>query len=276
MNKDIEYVAIVEACAPAMEAENITENRVNGQTRSLRFTSCLQSFDHLNRNRRLWHSSFMKEDLKHPHIQEMIKNHTWAGENGHPIPATGQASVQRIGSIDPNNICHLILGTEWRGNLLFGTIETIDDGEGRPGTAFMRNIIQGMNPSFSLRALAPQVRRPNGTIDVTGHGRVITYDRVILPSHQEAYRDISVPIREIVKKADYQQVMESVILPYIVGGSDRMKYMADMAGAMEGASYNPKTGRASVRSKEGNTTVTAVFRVEDNVRRGVDDILKQL
>ena len=62
----------------------------------------------------------------------------------------------------------------WRdGNLIRGTIETLDDGS--YGTALTKNVLQGENPSFSLRALAVLEKKGNVTF-VNKPPRVITYD----------------------------------------------------------------------------------------------------
>lgn len=56
------------------------------------------------------------------------------------------------------------------------------------GTALTKNIIQGENPSFSLRALASLEKKGNVSY-VNRPPKVITYDEVNLPSHKEAYAE---------------------------------------------------------------------------------------
>ena len=277
MAKEFDYFALMEATTPEQSKPRmLKENVVNGETRSLRFEACMQSFGHRNRNGRLWVSKFMKPALEAPHLKELIQKGDLAGENGHPVPPTGEASLARISTIDPNNICHRILNFTWRGELVYSTIETIDDING-PGAKFMRSIMQGMEPAFSVRALVPQRRNADGTIDVTGPGRVITYDRVILPSHPEAYRDINVDIKQVVRTANYAQVMESLVLPYLAGASDNVKYVADDMGvALEGnLGYDRKSGRASI-TQRGEDTVVSYVPVEKHVRKKIDDIFKML
>ena len=41
-------------------------------------------------------------------------------------------------------------------------------------------------------------------------GRVVTYDRVFLPSHEAAYRDESVDVKSVTTTAGYAQLMESL------------------------------------------------------------------
>lgn len=92
--------------------------------------------------------------------------------------------INRIASVLSKYESHRI--TKWwrEGNLIKGTIETLDDGQF--GTALTKNIIQGEVPSFSLRALAMLEKRGNTTF-VNKPPRVVTYDEVNLPSHPEAY-----------------------------------------------------------------------------------------
>ena len=158
------------------------------------FQSCMQSFDCFNRNQRNYALRPMMEAMNADHIQELIRKGTWVGENGHP----DGNDIKRILSIDPKNICHRMYNPEFRGNTLWMTIDTLnDDGY---GLQFTKHILQGLMASFSLRALAAITKTNDGRGVIKTKPHIVTYDRVILPSHKEAYMDNSVPVT-IVKSA---------------------------------------------------------------------------
>jgi len=152
------------------------------------FETCLQSFDIFNRNKRNYWLRPMQEALKAEHLLELMRKGTWCGENGHP----DSNDIKRILSIDMTKICHRIMDTEFRGNLLYGTIQTLNDDMW--GKQFTMHILQGLMPSFSLRALAAITKQSDGTGVIKTKPHVVTYDRVILPSHREAYMNNDVPV----------------------------------------------------------------------------------
>ena len=267
-----DYFAVMESTAPADRHEIIdVKSDAQGNIHFLRFRACLQDFGQRNRNGRLWMGRNMQQLLSADHIHELMNEGGWAGENGHPVPDSGPATLERISTIDPNNICHLIRKIEWEGDRkVFGTVDTIDDING-PGARFARNIMQGMTPSFSVRALVPQRKNQNGTIDVMPGGRVISYDRVILPSHKAAYMDKSVDIRAVTKPTYYAATLES-LLTYGIEKSDKMKQILyDAEPAMETAIY--KNGFFSVNTKnEGRVFI----KPENKVGKMIQDYMKEI
>lgn len=158
----------------------------------VRFESCLQAFDCFNRNRRNYSLSAMIEGMKADHIQELLRKGTFTGENGHPM----ETDIKRIMSIEPKNACHRICDYEFRGKLLYGVIETLNDDMW--GKQFSKHILQGLHPSFSLRALAPITKLADGKSLIKSKPHIVTYDRVILPSHKEAYINNEKPCEVIM------------------------------------------------------------------------------
>ena len=267
----LNYSIVIESSTPEeYRKPQIIEHR-ESTTRDglnfLRFLTCLQSFRGRNRNRRLWTDLIIKSMLAAAHILELIKV-GWPGENGHPVPIVGQPTLERILTIDPNNMSHKINSINWRGDLLYGEIETLDEGLGSPGVRFMRNILQNIDPSFSLRSIVPQRKNADGSIDVTGPGRLVTYDRVILPSHMEAYIDKNIPIKNIITKTQFEMVMESMT-EFILEKSNKVNKIIDgMSPAMESASLD-KTGHLSIPTAEGLIIVAP----ENKYRREIADIM---
>lgn len=171
----------------------------------VRFRTCLQSFDCFNRNKRNYNLRPMMEAVKADHIQELLYKGTWCGENGHP----DSTDIKRILSIDMTKICHRIIDLEFQGNLVYGTIETLNDDAW--GKQFTKHILQGLHPSFSLRALAAITKLGDGRGIIKTKPHIVTYDRVILPSHREAYMDNSKPITLVQSATESATIQESYI-----------------------------------------------------------------
>lgn len=178
MDSNIGYVIIETATTNDVEpATIIEENRHTGRVLA---EGTLQEANMKNRNGRWYDSRDLFPELCAPRQLELLGTGNMRGENGHPL----SKDLVRQQTIDPNN-CSVVYTKFWtEGNLVksrfFGTFN--DKGE-----EFDRELRNGFKPSFSLRAL--------GTISNTGRGaevkgiKLITYDRVIYPSHNKAYTD---------------------------------------------------------------------------------------
>ena len=251
MDNYLDYSVVVESnTEPNKGFEILHEGKTGNDLSFLRFKTCLQTFGSRNRNRRLWFGKWMKMMIDAPEVQELFNNGGVPGEAGHPVPDSGNVTMERILTIDPNRISHVIKSISWpNDNQMDGIVETIDDGNG-PGNKFMRNIIQGLPVSFSTRSVIPQRKNPDGTIDQTGPGRYVTSDRVFVPSHKEAYIDKSIPVKNICKKSDFVTAMESFV-SYTVNHSDKVGRIIDgMHPALETAVMDG-TGILSMRTDEG-------------------------
>lgn len=153
----------------------ILEKRPDGRVMA---EGVLQEANMKNRNGRFYDSRDLFPELVAPRQLELLQTGNMRGENGHPL----SKDLARQQTIDPNN-CVCIYTKFWTdgdfvmGNF-FGTFNQL-------GEEFNKELLAGMSPSFSLRAL--------GTIRNTGRGaevkgiKLITYDRVIYPSHDKAY-----------------------------------------------------------------------------------------
>lgn len=139
---------------------------------------CLQEANMKNRNGRWYDSRDLFPQLVAPRQLELLSTGNMRGENGHPL----SQDLVRQQTIDPNN-CSVVFTKFWTdGDLVMGRFfGTFND----KGKEFDTELKAGMSPSFSLRAL--------GTIKNTARGaevkgiKLITYDRVIYPSHNKAY-----------------------------------------------------------------------------------------
>ena len=195
MQKDkIIAYAITESVSDPVMKKDIEECK-DGSLHYLRIPATLQTFDVFNRNRRNYGGTAMREGLEAENVQELLLRKSWFGEAGHPMTD----KMERILTIDPTMISHRIKSIDIQPKYVNGVIETLDNGG--YGNHMTRLVLSGMEPAFSLRALAPLIKRNDGSTLIRSKPRVVTYDWVIYPSHKEAYQDISAPIQRIVKDA---------------------------------------------------------------------------
>lgn len=94
-------------------------------------------------------------------------------------------SSERIQTIEMSRRSHKILQPEVHGDILRAKIQTASGTEA--GRGFCDEIIQGLIPSFSCRAIAG-IQKLNGEPYVIVR-KLITYDWVLYPSHKEANMD---------------------------------------------------------------------------------------
>lgn len=265
-----DYVIAIESTSEG-PIEILKTPKDNNGLNFLRFRTCLQTFAARNRNRRRWYSKFSRPMFEAPEIKELLREGGVPGENGHPVPDSGQVTIERILTIDPNNVSHVIKQFIWPSeNKVDGIIETLDDGDG-PGSRFRNHILQGLPVSFSTRSVIPQRKNPDGTIDQTGPGRYVCSDRVFLPSHPEAYIDKTIPIKSICKKDKFEQVMESYA-SFVAETSDKVNRILDhMDPALEDMSFS-QDGMLNIPTEEG---IVGLYP-ELKYRREFFDIMENL
>lgn len=248
-----------------------------------RFEAILQSFNCWNRNKRWYDESAMLAGLSAPHIQELMHYGTFVGENGHP----DTDSVQRTLSIDPKCICHRVLGYRVENHNLYGTVETLNDDLW--GKQMTKQILQGMIPSFSLRALAPLTKAPDGRVMCKSQPHIVAYDRVILPSHKEAYMNLGKPVSmhesiaesfvpamsNIYADTSLQVTNESAIA-YIKEASLNCKAIKNNFDVSDGSIRLIDNGKKILFRDKDNPGIKYVSDVESYVAREVSSIYKNL
>ena len=273
-NEVVAYL-IMEAATDPVKPQNIQVFDKNNLF-YLKFETCLQEFNVKNRNRRIYLKEAMIESLNSPHIQELIKKKSWKGEAGHPL----DSDIKRILTIDPKLTSHKINSFYCEGNFLKGEVETLDDdGYVRRMT---KNILQGMEPAFSLRALAPLMKKPDGTELVRAKAHIVTYDWVILPSHDKAYRDESKPIQKIIKNIQDSgnsvtesvsiPVFESQVLDYIKEESKNIKLISNVCEVSLGTLVLSKDGKYAILKEDGSTYYV---KIEDKIKADIRDFMSK-
>lgn len=167
----IETATTSEDIMPAKIIEKRGDGRVLAE-------GCLQEANMKNRNGRFYDSRDLFPELVAPRQLELLRTGNMRGENGHPL----SKDLVRQQTIDPNN-CSVIFTKFWTdGDLVmgnfFGTYNAL-------GEEFNKELMYGLSPSFSMRALGA-IKNTNRGAEVKGV-KLITYDRVIYPSHNKAY-----------------------------------------------------------------------------------------
>lgn len=260
---------IMESTSDPVKPKNLQVYDKNGLF-YVKFDTVLQEFNKQNRNKRIYAGGPMADSLQAPHIQELQEKKTWLGEAGHPHTT----EMARILTIDPKLTSHRINNHRIEGNFLKGEIETLDDGH--YGTQMTKNILQGMEPAFSLRALASLIKQGDGTSLMRSKCHIVTYDWVILPSHNKAYRDQTKPIQKIAQsvQADGNAVSESALVPviesqitdYIRMESANVKLISNVCEvATESMSLSSDLRHVILR--EGSNTYAV--KVEDKIKHDV-------
>lgn len=155
------------------------------------FDSCLHSFDVINRNNRQYQMENVKECFGTERIQSMLADNAFYGEMDHPLQEfkNQELTPERVQTIKMDRRSHKIMRPVFQNNLLTAHIETASGTEA--GRGFASEIVQGLHPAFSCRAIAGlKLINNKPTVIVR---KVITYDWVLYPSHKEAHA-VSTPV----------------------------------------------------------------------------------
>lgn len=140
----------------------------------------LQDMNVENRNRRIYATEDLAPEVNGPRMQELIRTGNFKGENGHPL----SDDLVRQQTIDPKLVCVKFLKVWTKGDLIRAQFCGTNNAYGQE---FDDDLRCGEKPSFSLRALGG-IESKNGKAYVKNI-KIITWDRVIYPSHKKAYTD---------------------------------------------------------------------------------------
>lgn len=239
----------------------------------LRFKSRLQSFGKRTLNGRLWPVKIVRQMMEAPIPMRMLKQRGGIPcEEGHPVPDSGQATVERIMTIKPEKMCCVVKEHIWDGEkAVDGIIDTLDDAGG-PGTRMRNRILQGIVPAFSVRCLVPQRKNPDGTVDVIGVGSFVCHDHVIIDACEDCFMTDGVPLKQIVHTNNIQLATESFTNMLLESSEKVSRIVSDLYPAMESA-HMSENGILSVKTeKEGQIFI----RPEAKYRAEYADILRSM
>nr|DAU65871.1 MAG TPA: Prohead core protein serine protease [Caudoviricetes sp.] len=205
--KEFDPIADLYVCEQTSPIDNTVSSldvRKAGGDTVARFDTTLQSFDVMNRNGRMYLSDNVWQSIQTEENQTLIRGNRWFGEQDHPFNTTesGKLTPERMRKIYMPNRSHVILNPRIRGNLLLATIESSCNDVGK---GFRDEVLRGMVPAFSCRAVARMERRNNKPTIIIG--KLITYDWVLFQSHREAEGANNLAQRQI---GNNLPVMESV------------------------------------------------------------------
>lgn len=170
----IGYVILESAPVEAPDVKIVsdsTNKRVIGE-------GILQTAEEENRNGRCYLRSDLEREIKAPRQIELLSTGNMLAENGHPM----DTAMVRQQTIMPGNTVARFLKIWMDGNNVMGQFKGTNNSLGEE---FDQDLREGVKPSWSLRALG-SLETINGR-NVVQNLRVITWDRVIYPSHPHAY-----------------------------------------------------------------------------------------
>ena len=172
-NTSIGYVILESAPIEVPEARVITDNgkRVIGE-------GIIQTAEEENRNGRCYLHTDLLREITCPRTMELLSTGNMLAENGHPM----DTSMVRQQTIEPNNTVARFLKIWMEGNNVMAHFKGTNNSKGEE---FDQDLREGIKPSWSLRALGSLSNR--GGRNIVENLRVVTWDRVIFPSHPHAY-----------------------------------------------------------------------------------------
>lgn len=163
-------------------AETVRDSVIidGAKSKRVQAQATLQDLDVVNRNRRMYMLADMAPEINGPRMQELIKAKSMLGECGHPL----SDDLVRQQTIDPKLACVRFNKIWLEGNLVKAIYQGTNNAYGQEVDDDLR---EGVLPAFSLRALG-SIENIDGKACVKNI-KVITYDRVIYPSHKRAYTE---------------------------------------------------------------------------------------
>lgn len=169
----IGYVILESAPVSVPDATIVSESgkRVIGE-------GIIQTAEEENRNGRCYLQQDLLREINCSRTRELLSTGNMLSENGHPM----DTAMVRQQTIDPNNTVARFLKIWMDGNNVMAHFKGTNSAIGEE---FDQDLREGVRPSWSLRALGSlsNIRGRN----IVENLRVITWDRVIYPSHPHAY-----------------------------------------------------------------------------------------
>ena len=172
-NTPIGYVILDGAPIVVPDAKIVTESgkRVIGE-------GILQTAEEENRNGRCYLHNDLLREINCARTKELLSTGNMLSENGHPM----DTNMIRQQTIDPNNTVARFLKIWMDGNNVMAQFKGTNNAKGEE---FDQDLREGVLPSWSLRALGSLANKDGR--NVVENLRLVTWDRVIYPSHPHAY-----------------------------------------------------------------------------------------
>lgn len=171
-----------------MESSLIIENSIISEATILKqdptkaiFRCPLQTVDEVNQNKRLYPSHVLKKGMKE--CTDRMKRRAFYSELDHPLPSGNQKiDGIRQTTVSLKEVSHIIRDYEFKGNVLFGELETTSTPNGQILFGLLRD---KTGVGFSMRGMA-ELKIKQGYNEVQSPIIIIAFDSVSSPSHKSA------------------------------------------------------------------------------------------
>lgn len=266
-NMPIGYVILEGAPLEIPEAKVISDNnkRVIGE-------GVLQEAEEENRNGRCYLHNDLYREIKCPRTIELLNSGNMLSENGHPM----DTSMVRQQTIDPNNTVARFLKIWMDGNKVMAHFKGTNNAKGEE---FDQDLREGVLPSWSLRALGSLNNK--GGRNIVENLRIITWDRVIYPSHPGAYTTRLVTesvglyneIERLNENGKLIPITNDSILSYIKQESANIKSLISQIDFMYESASLVSTNQIRLVAKNGDTFVV---KLENHISNEIQNYCAKL
>lgn len=215
----------------------------------------IQTAEEENRNGRCYLQQDLLREIQGPRTIELLSTGNMLAENGHPM----DNSMVRQQTIDPDKTVARFLKIWMDGNNVMAHFKGTNNSRGEE---FDQDLREGVKPSWSLRALGSlaNIRGRN----IVENLRVITWDRVIYPSHPHAYTtrlvtesavaDVS-NINNMNKNGLLIPITNESVISYIKNESANIKSLLNQIDFLYESSRIINNDRVQLVAKNGNTFI---------------------
>lgn len=268
-NLPIGYVILESAPIEVPDAQVVSESgkRVIGE-------GIIQTAEEENRNGRCYLQPDLLEQVNCARTKELLTTGNMLSENGHPM----DTSMLRQQTIDPNNTVARFLKIWMDGNNVMAQFKGTNNALGEE---FDQDLREGVRPSWSLRALG-SLENVSGR-NVVRNLRVVTWDRVIYPSHPHAYTTRVVSESTAMATIDYINRMNNngVLIPitndsvlrYIKNESSNIKSLIEQIDFMYESAALIKGNQVRLVAKNGDIFVV---NLESHISNEIEDYCTKL
>lgn len=252
-NTSIGYVILESAPIEVPEARVISETgkRVIGE-------GIIQTAEEENRNGRCYLHQDLLREINCPRTKELLSTGNMLAENGHPM----DTNMVRQQTIEPNNTVARFLKIWMEGNNVMAQFKGTNNSKGEE---FDQDLREGIRPSWSLRALGSLSNQ--GGRNVVENLRVITWDRVIYPSHPNAYTtrlvtESTMAVKAAIERAEHMNkngmlipITNESVLSYIKTESANINALLNQIDFMYESAKLIGTNQVQLVAKTGDIFV---------------------
>lgn len=216
----------------------------------------IQTAEEENRNGRCYLRNDLFREIQCPRTIELLNTGNLRAENGHPL----DNSMLRQQTIEPGRTVAKFLKLWMEGNNVMAHFKGCNNAAGEE---FDQDLREGDKPSWSLRALG-SLENIKGR-NIVQNLRVITWDRVIYPSHPHAYTTKIVSesaalyknnqIENVNKNGMLIPILNEDVISYIKNESCNIKSLMNQIDFMYESVKMVNSHQVQMISKNGDTFI---------------------